>query len=122
MINYDKVIEGIIKFVDTDLLPKMDGYQKWMFGTICGIAGKKGRNIFESIKDNTMLKALDIVEGDLVNVDLIYEELIKQASTTPMRIDIPLLGTITLHKNDVDKIHNYIMNGGYNNGPHGENT
>lgn len=113
MYNYNKVIEGLMTFVDKELIPKMEGYQRWVFGTACGIMGKKCEKIYESLKDVALLKTLDVLDGEQVNVDLLYEELAKQASKSPVTIEIPMLGTIRLDKSDVDKLHRYITGGSY---------
>lgn len=113
MIDYKHVMQGIMTFMDKELLPKMSGYQRWIFGTGCGIAGKKCENIFTAIKDNSILKTLDLVDGDKINVDLLYEELAKQAAKGSVDIDVPMIGTIKLDKTDVDKLHRYITEESY---------
>ena len=111
MYHYERVLNGLVKFIDDELLPKVDGLQRWVLGTGAGIAANKGAKIFHSLKDNSLLNTLDIVDGEQVNVDLIYEELSKQATASPIVIDIPMVGTIKLNKSDVDKIYHIIVGG-----------
>ena len=111
MYNYERVLHGIVRFIDEEILTKMDGLSRWVLGTGAGIAASKGEKIFHSLKDHTLLKALDIVDGDEINVDLIYEELVKQAMVDCISIDIPMVGTIKLNKTDVDRLYHMITGG-----------
>lgn len=111
MYNYENVIQGIIRFMDEELINKMTGVQRWILGTGAGIAASKGEKLFHTIKDHTLLKALDIVDGDNVNIELLYKELYKQASQGPIEIEIPMLGTLKLDRSDVEKIYRNIIGG-----------
>jgi hypothetical protein len=111
MYHYEHVLKALVRFIDEEILTKMDGLQRWVLGTGAGIAANKGAKIFHSLKDHSLLKALDLVEDDDINVDLIYEELIKQASTSPITIDIPMVGLIKLNRSDVEKLYQMIIGG-----------
>ena len=45
----------------------------------------------------------------MVDVVCIYKELLRQAEHEPVNIEVPMLGTITLDKSDVEKMYRYIM-------------
>ncbi len=109
MYSYHAVTEGVLKFVDHDLLPKMTGLQKWLFGTGAGIMANKSEKIFEDLKHNSLIKTLELIEDDKVNVTCIYKELLKQAEKGPIHIDIPMLGIVSLDRSDVEKIYRYII-------------
>ena len=110
MYSYDTVIHGVIKFIDEDLLPKMDGLKRWVFGTAAGIMAEKSRHIFDKLKHNELIKSLELIdENDHIDVACIYKELLKQAVHGPIEIDVPMLGVITLDKTDVEKLYRYIL-------------
>ena len=109
MVNYKQAIDGIARYIDSEIVPKMDGLQKWIFGTGAGIAMRKADEIFHQFKDHQLLKALDLVKGEDINIELIYEELIKQANQSAVKIEIPLLGTLSLNKDDIEKMYRIIM-------------
>lgn len=109
MIHYKQAIEGIARYIDSEIVPKMDGLQKWIFGTGAGIAMRKADEIFHQFKDHQLLKALDLVKDEDINIELIYEELIKQANQSAVKIEIPLLGTLSLNKDDIEKMYRIIM-------------
>lgn len=111
MYNLNQVMTGLTKFIDNEILTKINGWQKWVIGTGLGIATTKMENIFNSLKHNELIKALDLIdENDHINVDVIYEELMKQAQKEPITIDLPMLGALTLKEQDVMSLYNYIKN------------
>lgn len=109
MYNYEQVLRGLTKFIDVELVPKMSGLQKWAFGTACGIALKQGKEMFMQYKDHDLLKTLKVVDGDMINVDLIYDELKEQARESAIDIDVPMIGRIKLNHKDVDALYQYIL-------------
>lgn len=111
MYNLNQVMTGLTKFIDNEILTKINGWQKWVIGAGLGIATTKMENIFNSLKHNELIKVLDLIdENDHINVDVIYEELMKQAQKEPITIDLPMLGALTLKEQDVMSLYNYIKN------------
>lgn len=111
MYNLNQVMSGLTKFIDNEILTKINGWQKWVIGAGLGIATTKMENIFNSLKHNELIKVLDLIdENDHINVDVIYEELMKQAQKEPITIDLPMLGALTLKEQDVMSLYNYIKN------------
>ena len=109
MYHYKQVIEGLVKFVDEELVKKMTGLNRWLIGTGAGIVGNKAEKVFHSLKDIGLLHTLELIDDDNVNIHCIYTELLKQAAHGPIHIEIPMLGTITLSKSDVEKMYRYII-------------
>lgn len=109
MYNYDTVIHGLVKFVDEELVPKMTGLNKWLFGTCAGIVASKGEHVFHALKDIELLHTLELIHEDQINVTCIYKELLRQAQKGEIHIDIPMIGTIKLNHQDVEKMYRYII-------------
>lgn len=112
MVPYTKVIAGIDKFLDEEIISKLASTQKWVIGTGAKIMLNNATNIFNELKNHTFVKSLGIInEKDEIDVGLIYKELKKQAQKGAMTIDVPLAGTLTLTEQDVDKLYNFIIGG-----------
>lgn len=109
MYHYNTVMKGLARFIDEELIPKMSGLNKWVFGTGAGIALSKAEKIYHSLKDIELLNTLEILHEDKVNVTCIYQELLKQAEKGPIHVEIPMLGTITLDKHDVENLYRHII-------------
>lgn len=108
MYEYNKVMEAIAKFVDEEILTNINGWQKWVLGSGVGIALSDGEELFNNLKNNELIKMLKIIDQDKINVDKIYKELKKQAKKSPVSFNIPMLGTLTLKEEDVDKLYKMI--------------
>lgn len=109
MYHYKTVMDGLAEFIDHELIPKMSGLNRWVFGTGAGIALSKAEKIFHKLKEVELLHTLELIEEEKINVTCIYHELIEQASKGPIHIEIPMLGTITLDKSDVEALYRHII-------------
>lgn len=112
MIPYVKVISGITKYIDEEIVSKLTGYQKWIVGAGAGILFNKSTNIFNNLKNNSMIKSMELInENDEIDIETIYQEIKKQAQKSAVTVDIPLAGTFTLNEQDVDKLYGLIKGG-----------
>ena len=111
MYEYNKVINGVAKYIDTEIVDKITGWQKWIVGGGVGIALSNATNVFNQLKNNEFIKMLGIIDkNDKIDVDKIYKEIKKQAKKSAITFNAPFLGAITLNENDVDKIYELIKN------------
>lgn len=109
MYHYETVLKGLVKFVDEELVTKMHGLNKWLFGTGAGIIASKGEHIFNSLKEIELLHTLELIHEDKINVTCIYKELLRQAERGEIEIEIPMIGSIKLNHSDVEKLYRYII-------------
>jgi hypothetical protein len=111
MYEYNKVINGIAKYIDYEIVEKISGWKKWVVGSGVGIALSNTAGVFNQLKNNDFVKMLNIIDkDDRINVDKIYKELKKQAKKSSVTFDVPMIGPITLNEQDVDKIYEFIKN------------
>lgn len=109
MYNLGQVVGGVTNYLDAEILNKINGWQKWVIGAGLGVAMNKASNIFNELKNNTMVKTLEIIdENDMIDVDTLYREVKKQARKGAITFNVPMLGNLTLNESDVDKIYNNI--------------
>lgn len=112
MVPYTKVISGISRYIDEEIVNKLTGYQKWVVGAGAGIMLTKATNIFNNLKINPIIKQMELInDKDEVDIETIYREIKKQAQKSAVTVDIPLVGTLTLNEQDVDKLYSMIMGG-----------
>lgn len=111
MYDLNKVINGVIKYIDNELLNKIEGWQKWAFGIVSGLAIKNANNIFEKLKNNPFISSLGIIdEENNIDIDEIYGLAINEARKSSINVSIPMLGSINFDDTDVTKLYNYIKN------------
>lgn len=109
MYDYNKVINGITKYIDTEIVDKISGWQKWIVGGAMGIALSNTTNVFNQIKNNEFIKMLGVIDkNDKIDVDKIYAEIKKQAKKSAITFNAPIIGVLTLNEQDVNKIYEFI--------------
>lgn len=109
MVTLAQVQHGLSRFIDNDMLPLLNGWQKWGFGTIAGLSLAKLANIFNELKSKPFVAALGIVDqNNMIDIDLLYKEVHKIAQQSPVTIDVPMIGSLTLNVQDIEKLYRYI--------------
>lgn len=112
MVTYNQVVNGMSRYIDQEIINKIQGLPRWGLGAVSGIALSKGTNIFNALKAHPIIKMLEVIdENDMIDIDTIYKELRKQAEKGAATFDAPMIGTITLTKDDVDKLYRLITEG-----------
>ena len=109
MVHYSKVVQGIATYIDNELVGRLAGsWKAWAVGGLAGIALTRADQLFHSIKNNAFITALGLVEGEMINTDLLMGELRKQAQKGTATVNLPLIGAVTFGTADVDALHRYI--------------
>lgn len=112
MVDIGRIQNGIARYIDSELVPKMNGLNKWVFSAVAAAYIADAPKLVERIKDNTMLAPLNLIDAaGNVDVDKVYTHLKPAAAKCPAPIAIPGIGTITLTETDVDALYNYIIGG-----------
>lgn len=109
MVHYSRVLQGIAAYVDNELVKSLSGsWKAWLLGGMAGIAMSRAEQLYHSIKDNPIIAALGLVEGENINVDLLFTELKKQAQKGSATATLPIIGPVTFGTTDVDALFRYI--------------
>lgn len=109
MVHYSKVISGIVRYIDADILAKLNGSAaKWAAGAAIAIAARRAEQIYHEITKSPVVAALGLVDGENVDIDTIYAEVLKQAQQGSATISLPLIGPITFGVADVESVYRYI--------------
>lgn len=111
MVSVDKIEKGLAGYLDAELIPQFQNnpMEKMLVGTAASLAIRKSGNIISSYKDNKIVKMLGIMDANgNVDVDTLAEELKKNMPKEGVKVEVPVIGVMTFHKEDVDKLHKYI--------------
>lgn len=109
MVHYSRVLQGIAAYVDNELVKSLSGsWKSWLLGGMAGVAMANGEQMFRQYKDIPLLASLRLVDGENINIDLIHQELRKQAQNGTATISLPIIGPVTFGAADVDKLFQYI--------------
>ena len=107
-VTVQQISEGVGRYIDNELMPKVPGIRKWMLG-IAGIYS--GQMIETKIKEyGSVLKSVGIMSEDgMIDIDKFLPHMKAIASQSgPVTEHIALLGDITFDASDVEKLYSYI--------------
>ena len=109
MVNIGQVKAGAQKYIELEFVSKMQGWQKWAFGAASALFLENIPQIFEELKTNQFVKALGVIDDQgRIDLDKLYERFRAEAEKGPVTIDMPMIGPVTLNKDDVTKIYQMI--------------
>lgn len=105
MVNEQQIVAGIVKYIDTQVMPVVDTKSKWMIGTAITMLAK-------SPKANEMVKQLSLfgIEQDgMYDIDALADGLLENAKKYgKMTISFPIIGSMTFNEMDVELIRKMI--------------
>lgn len=113
MTSKEQLKNGILTYVDREVIPHLPTAGKWGMGTVIILATSNYEQIYESLLENTIIKSLGVFdESGSVDTDRLAIALKKSAEKYgKLVISVPVIGTMSFSAQDVDKLYAYI-NGG----------
>lgn len=112
MVTLAQATAGIERYLETEILSKIPGWQKWVLGAAAARMLSRSGEIFNTLKNNPVVSAMGVIdEQDQIDIDAIYQEFAAQAQRGAVTFDVPLVGALTLTAADVDKLYGYIIGG-----------
>lgn len=112
MIHYSKVVNGLAQYIDHELAAQFAGSLKgWAIGAVGGILTARAGQILTKLMSNPIVVAMGIAEGEMIDEDLLFSQLVAAANKGSATVDIPLLGPVTFTAKDVESLHRYIIGG-----------
>lgn len=109
MATFEQVKSGISKYLDFEVLPKIQGWQKWVIGAGCSMYLEKGVSVFNELKENPMIQKLELINSEnKIDIDTLYRFLSAEAKKSAITFKSKMMGDITLNAKDVEKLYTYI--------------
>lgn len=111
MVSIDKIEQGVANYLDNELMPKLqsNGWEKVVVGAAASLAIHKLGAIIAGYKEHKMVKMLGIMDDNgNVDVEALVTELKRNVPKTGFDVSVPIIGIMTFHKDDVDKLYEYI--------------
>lgn len=112
MVSIDRIQTGIARYLDTEMLPKMSGANKWIAGAAASAYIAEAPALLRKLNDNKAIAALNLIDAaGNVDVEKIYQHLKPAAAKCPAVVTLPIVGTLTFTEQDVDSLYSHIMQG-----------
>lgn len=110
MVTLAQVQNGISRYIESEFLNKLGGWQKWVFGAGATLAMRDLPNTFEKLRQNELVKMMNVIDdAGNIDIDALYANFKDQARKGPITFDVPLIGAVTLNEADVDKIYQSVI-------------
>jgi len=106
----DMVMQGLINYIDNEVMDKFPTSGRWVMGTVVGLASTKTTHVIESLKENKIVCALEVVDdrGE-IDTDAILTSLrVSAEKYGKIALDVPLVGKLTFSSADVDVLKTYM--------------
>lgn len=114
MVSMDTVQSGIAKFIDRDIAPSLNGWDRVLIAGAGGLLTANIPNIIAQYAEHPMFKALGVYDKgrNAVDVDALYNAAKPYMGTEALPVKIPGIGlTLKLGKQDIDTLYAYIQEG-----------
>lgn len=111
--KFERVVDGLVKYIDEELFPKMNNMQEIVGRIVVGRAVVNSEKIKTSLVNNEIVRTFGFVDKD-GNVDVhgLAEDLKKEIDRRgSLVVSIPMFGKITFTAHDVDVVRQYIEGG-----------
>ena len=108
--EFEKVIRGILKYLDRELYPNMVDWQEMLTRiAISRIIGDEGK-LKTSLMNNSFVKTFSIIDADgRVDVDGLMRDIKRQIEAKgKLEFSVPMLGKFSFVADDVDTLHRYL--------------
>lgn len=111
MVTMKQIEQGVAVYLDTELMPQLPstGLEKVLAGTAISLFIRRSGTILDGYKNNKTVQMLGIMDAEgNVDVDLLASELKKNIPDEGVKVEVPMIGSMTFHKEDVNKLQEYI--------------
>ena len=109
MVHVSKIAAGMVAYADTELVPRVSGSLKaWGIGAAVMLVCDRLLAVLQLLSQNRMVSAMGLVDGEMVDVDAVYQAVKKYAERQTATVEVPFVGCITFTSSDVDALYRAI--------------
>lgn len=110
MVRVEQIQRGVARYIDEEFTNKLSGWQKWVFGASAAMFLENFSATTQQLQTNPVVKTLGVFdESGNIDVEKLYRYFKKQAERGPTSFSAPILGTVTMNAQDIDKLYTHIM-------------
>ena len=110
MVSMNQIQAGVIRYIDTEILPHLTGAKRIGLGIYSALAAQNVAGMVMTYKDHPAVEVLSVVdENGNVDIDRLYQAAAPMFSNGERHtITIPLIGDMTVDKTDLEKLYRYV--------------
>lgn len=110
MATTEQIKAGIGNYIQTRLMPRLDGKRQFLLGTVYGLCVNKMDTLIAHAAQNPTVRVLGVVqENGEIDIDALYSAALAQMQAQgKVSVDIPLLGAFAFDENDLRELRQMI--------------
>ena len=110
MVTVAQVKNGLVRYIDTDVLPHLTGMKRIGLGVYTALAAENLSGLVEQYRDKPAVSVLKVIDDQgNVDIDRLYQAFVPMfADGQKQTIEIPMIGELIIDRSDVEKIYRYI--------------
>ena len=110
MVTIDQAMRGIMRFADTEIIPRLPTGKGIGAGIVLALIMDGGKDQVLKLRDNPAVQMMQIFD-DAGNIDLdrLYNIARPKMDGQKLPVTVPLLGEFKFDVNDLDKVYRYIQ-------------
>lgn len=110
LVTMNQVKNGLVKYIDNDVLPHLTGIKKIGLGVYTALAADNVVGLMEKYKDHPAVSVLNVIDADgNVDIDKLYQSISPMFDSGECQsINIPLIGELIVDRTDLEKLYRYI--------------
>lgn len=110
MATTEQIRAGIGNYIQTRLMPRMDGKRQFLLGTVCGLCMSRMDALLAQAAQNPTVRALGVVrENGEIDMDALHSAACAQMQAQgKVTMEIPFMGTFTFDENDLRELRQMI--------------
>lgn len=110
MVTVHQIKQGIASYLDHEILPQINGWQKWVAGVVIAEYLSKADKVIESILASPSIAILELADDNKrIDIDRLKDRFLDEARKTgDIYIKLPMLGELKVGEADVHKLYQHI--------------
>lgn len=111
MVTIAQVQQGVARFVDTEIIPRLSTTEKLVVGGGAGLATAKLPELVNRYAGNKIVSALALVDVERGEIDLdaVYNAVKPYITSAPVPVTVPFVGlTLKFTQREIDTLYKYI--------------
>lgn len=111
MVSKEAFKNGILSYLDSEIIPHLSNFGRWGLGAIGYIITARFDNIIDLMNQNKFCESLGVIdEKGMIDVELLADSLIDSSEKYgKLTIEVPILGSFTFSKDDVVEMRDCIL-------------
>lgn len=111
MVTTTQVKNGLVKYIDSDLLTHLSGWKKVALGSYVALAAQNAEAVVDRYRTHPAVSILNVIdENGNIDIEKLYAAVSANfADGQKVSFDIPIIGVYTISKADVERMYQFII-------------